>query len=175
MTTGTNSKKKLQTQNDAVGSLDDYQKVQELAEKGGHEEALEYIQGYLSSSPDDAEALNDAGAILYCMNRSEQAVEYFLKARNFQPDAPEIIWNLAETYLATGKATEAMELFDDMGRLGILNADLLNRTAEVLLNEGNLDDALEMLHRSQELLPGQEILQPMIEVICHKMVENSGE
>jgi tetratricopeptide (TPR) repeat protein len=175
VTIDTNSKEKPQTQNNAVGSLNDYQKALELAEIGRHEDALGYIQEYLSSSPNDAEALNDVGAILHCLDRSDEAVKCLVKARNLQPDSAEIIWNLSETYLAAGKATEAMELFDNMDRMGILNADVLNRTAEVLLNEGNLVDALEMLHRSLELSPDQEILQPMIEIIRHKMAENSCE
>ena len=175
MTINTNSKEKTQTQNDAFSKSNDYQKALELAEAGRHEEALEDIQEYLSSSPNDTEALNDIGAILHCLNRSDEAVEYLVKARNLQPDSAEIIWNLSETYLAVGKATEAMKLFDDMERIGILNADVLNRTADVLLNEDNLVDALKILHRSLELSPDQEILQPMIEVIRHRMAENNCE
>jgi len=173
VTINTNLKEKSQTQNDAFGGSNDYQKALELAEAGRHEEALEYIQEYLNLSPNNAEALNDAGAILHCLNRSDEAVEYLVKARNLQPDSAEIMWNLSETYLAVGKAAEAMKLLDDMKRMGILNADVLNRTADVLLNEGNLVDAIKMLHRSLELSPDQEILQPMIEVIQHRMAEDS--
>jgi len=171
----TNSKERPQSQNDEFVNLNDYQKALELAETGKHEEALGYIQEYLSSSPNDAEALNDAGAILHCLERSEEAVKYLVKARNLQPDSAEIIWNLSETYLADGKANKAMELFDDMDRMGILNADVLNRTAEVLLNEDNLVDALETLHRSLELSPNQEILQLIIEVIRNRIAENNCE
>jgi len=175
VTINTNSKDKPQTQKDAFGKLNDYQKALELAEAGRHEEALKDIQEYLNLSPNDAEALNDIGAILHCLDRSDEAVEYLVKARNLQPDSAEIIWNLSETYLAIGKATETMKLFDDMERMGILNADVLNRTADVLLNENNLVGALNMLYRSLELSPDQEILQPMIEVIRHKMAKNSCE
>ncbi len=163
------------TQNDVSAKSKDYQKALELAEAGRHAEALEYIQEYLISAPNDTGALNDTGAILHCLSRSDEAINHLVNARNLQPDSAEIIWNLSETYLAVGKATEAMELFDDMDRMGILNADVLNRTAEVLLNEGNLVDALEMLRRSLELSPDQEILQPMIEVIRHRMAEDSCE
>ena len=170
-----NSKKKPQTQKDAFGSLNDYQKALELAEIGRYEDALGYIQEHLGSSPDDAEALNDAGAILHCMGRSDEAVKHLVKARNLQPDSAEIIWNLSETYLAVGKAPEATELFDDMERLGILNADVLNRTANVFISENNLSNAVKILNRSLELSPDQEILQPMIEVIRHKMAEDNCE
>jgi tetratricopeptide (TPR) repeat protein len=175
VTIETNSKERPQTQNDAFGKSNDHQKALELAETGKHEEALACINKYLSSSPNDAEALNDVGAILHCLDRSDEAVKYLVKARNLQPDSAEIIWNLSETYLAAGKATEAMELFDDMNRMGILNADVLNRTAEVLLNEDNLAEAVKILNRSLELWPDQEILHPMLKVINHKMAEGNSE
>jgi len=171
----TNSKEEPQAQKDAIESLNDYQKALELAEIGKYEDALGYIQEHLSSSPDDGEALNDAGAILHCMGRSDEAVEHLVKARNLQPDSAEIIWNLSETYLAVGKTAEAMELFDDMERLGILNADVLNRTANVFISENNLSNAVKILNRSLELSPDQEILQPMIEIIRHKMAEGNCE
>ena len=161
------------TQDDALGKSNDYQKALELAEASKHAEALACIQEYLISAPNDTEALNDTGAILHCLDRSDEAINHLVKARNLQPDSAEIIWNLSETYLAVGKATEAMELFDDMERMGVLNADMLNRTANAFLSENNLSDAVKMLNWSLELLPDQEILHPMIEVICHKMAENN--
>ena len=167
----TKSKKKPKTRKKAIGSPNDYQKALDLAEAGRHEEALVCIQEYLHSSPNNAEALNDAGVILHCMNRSDEAIRHLVKAKSLQPDSGEIICNLSETYLAAGKAKEAMKLFDDMGKMGILSADVLNRTANVLLNNGNLSDAVEMLNRSLRLSPNQKILKPMIETIHRKMAE----
>ena len=174
MTIETNSKKSP-TQNDVSAKSNNYRKALELAEAGKHAEALECIQEYLISAPNDIEALNDTGAILHCLGSPDEAVKHLVKARYLLPDSAEIVWNLSETYLAAGKATEAMELFDDMERMGILNADVLSRTADVLLNNGNLTDALKVLQRSLELWPDQEILQPMIEVIRHKIDENNCE
>ena len=168
----TNSKESP-AQDNVSAKPDDYQKALDLAENGRHEEALEHIQEYLTSSPNDAEALNDTGAILHCLGRSDEAINHLVKARNLQPDSAEIIWNLFETYLAVGKATEAMGLFDDMERMNILHADMLNRTANILISENNLSDAVKMLNRSLELSPDQEMLHPMIETIRHKMAENN--
>lgn len=146
----------------------DYQKGLELAEAGRHQQALTYIQKHLQTAPDDVEALNDAGAILHCLGRSEQAIEHFVKARNLRGNCAEIVWNLSEAYLATGKARETMQLFDDMERMGILNADILNRTATVFLNQGDKAGAIETLLRSQQAWPEQVLLEPMIEVIRSK-------
>jgi len=150
----------------------------ELAEAGRYQEALACIEGHLRTAPDDVQALNDAGAILHCLGRSDEAINHLVQARDLScsrkagsrsagADA-EIVWNLVEAYLADGRANEAMQLFDDMQRLGILNVDVLNRTANVFLNQENYADAIETLLRSLRLAPEQEILRPMIEVIRSK-------
>ena len=145
-----------------------YQKGLELAEAGRHKEALECVQLYLSNTPNDAQAINDAGAILHCLGRSDEAVEYFLKARMLAPDSAEVVWNLAEAYLAVGNARHAVELFDDMGRMGVLNADVLNRTANMLLEQGDKASALDTLLHSLRVSPSQEVLKPMVDVIRNK-------
>lgn len=145
-----------------------YQRGLELAEAGKYQEALGYIQEHLRTVPDDAQALNDTGTILHCMGRSDEAITHFIKARSLQSGSPEITWNLAEAYLAAGRADRAQQLFGDMERMGILSADVLNRTANVFLNQNNKADTVEMLLRSLQISPEQEILKPMIEVIRSK-------
>ncbi len=146
-------------------NINNYQRAQKLAEAGQYQQALISIQEHLQMVPDDAQALNDAGAILFCLGHSNKAIENFVKARKLQGDSTEIIWNLVEAYLTVGRASEAKKLFDQMQRLGILNVDVLNRTANVFLNQDNKADALETLLRSLFVLPGQDVLKPMIDVI----------
>lgn len=159
---------KNKNQNSKNCNFNRYDKGVELAEAGNHQEALGYMKEQLRSTPDNAEVLNDTGAILHCLGRSDEAIDHILKARSIQSDSAEIVWNLAEAYLAIGKATEAMELFDDMERIGVLNADVLNRTADVFINQHNKGDAIEMLLRSLRVWPDQEMLHPMLEVIRSK-------
>ncbi len=149
-------------------SMNHYQRGLELAETGRYNEALDCIQQHLQTAANDAQALNDAGAILHCLGRSDEAIEHFTKAKNLQGNCAEILWNLVEAYIATGRANEATQLFDDMERLGILNVDILNRTANVFLNQDNKADAIEMLLRSLANCPQQDILKPMIEIIRNK-------
>jgi len=142
-----------------------YQRGLELAEAGRYEEALACIQQHLQRVPEDAQALNDAGAILHCLGRTAEAIDCLLRAKSRNGDCAQILWNLAEAYLADGRASEVTQLFGDMKRLGILNADVLNRTANVFLNQDNKADAIEVLLHCLQLWPEQEILKPMIEVI----------
>ena len=154
--------------NGQPGNVNNYEKGLKLAEAGQYQEALACMQEHLRTAGDDAQVLNDIGAILHCLGRSIEAIDYFVKARGIQNDSVEIVWNLVETYLAAGKADEAVKLFDDMERMNILNVDVLNRAANVFLNQDNKADAVEMLFRSLQICPDQEVLYPMVEVIRSK-------
>ncbi len=147
---------------------DFYERGLQLAEAGSHQQALEYIERYINGAPDDAEAINDAGAIMHCLGRFDEAIEHFLRARRLDGDSAEIVWNLAEAYLAAGRDEDAIQLLDEMEQMDILNPDLLNRTANVCLNKNNKGGAVEMLLRSLEIAPDQRVLKPMVEVIRSK-------
>jgi Flp pilus assembly protein TadD len=148
---------------------DEYKQALQMAEEGKTQEALVCLQEYLASAPNDPEALNDTGAILFSLGHNDEAVNHLEKAMEICPDSAEIVWNLAEIRLADNKAEQAMDLFDDMEKMGILNAEVLNRTADVLLQNENFSDAVKVLRRSLEMSPNQEILNPMIETISAKI------
>lgn len=155
-------------QDGMFGSMNDYEKALEYVKAGNYHQALDCMQRHLHATGGDAQVLNDTGAILHCIGRSDEAITYFTKARALQSDSAEIIWNLAEAYLAVGRAEEAEQLFGDMEKKNILNIDILNRTANVFLNQGNKAGAIEMLIRSLKICPEQEILSPMVQVIRSK-------
>jgi pentatricopeptide repeat protein len=75
------------------------------------------------------------------------------------------VWNLVEAYLAAGMASEAAALFDRMERDGILNIDVVNRAATMLLDQGKKGPAVEVLIQSLRLWPEQEVLTPILQVI----------
>jgi len=143
---------------------------QELAECGQYEQAFELVSRHLVRESGDLEALNDAGTILFCLGRSADAIGYLEKAaRLAQGDkAGQILWNLCEAYLQDGRCAEAAGLFERMEGCGVLNVDVLNRTANAFLNKGALGGAIEILLRSLAICSEQEILQPMVEIIRHK-------
>ncbi len=144
------------------------EKCKDLAEAGRYQEALECMQEQLRVTPDDPEVLNDAGTILHCLGRSDEAISHLLKARSLRKGSGQILWNLAEIYLASGKAEQAVQLFDDMERTGVFNVDILNRACDVFINQNDKANAIEMLLRSLEMIPEQRVLEPMIDIIRSK-------
>jgi len=143
----------------------EYEKTLDQAESGKHRLALASVRQRLTEAPEDAEALNDAGVLLHCLKCSDEALEHLEKARALAPDSPEVVWNLVETYLAAGKPNQAEPLFDAMEAMGILSADVMNRTANAFLNNNDIPSAVSTLRRSLQLSPEQEILKPMIEIL----------
>ena len=142
-----------------------YRKGVELAEAGKYQEGLNCIREHLRSTPHDAEALNDAGAILHCLGRTDEAIDCLAKAWKLGGGSGQVAWNLVEAYLAGGMASEAAALFDAMERLDLLNVDVLNRTATMLLEQDKKGEAIEVLLRSCRCWPDQEVLLPMLDVI----------
>ena len=148
--------------------LNHYERGLDLASAGKYQEGLQCIREHLRTAPQDAQALNDAGAILHCLGRTEDALGYLTKARSLKSDSAEIVWNLVEAYLACGRADEAIALFDSMDGMGILSIDVLNRAATTLIDEGRKGPALEVLLHSCRLWPEQQVVQPMLDVIRSK-------
>ena len=145
-----------------------YQEAMTLAETGQYQEAFDLIQTYLVQNPEDAEALNDTAVLLHCMNRSHESIDYLVRARTLAGDAPEIVWNLAEAYLAEARAHEARPLLQLMAEQETVTADILNRAARVFIDQDELDAATELLNWSLDLCSDQELLRPMIEIIESK-------
>ena len=104
-------------------NMNHYERGLELAQAGRYDQAFQCMQKHLRKTGDSANVLNDTGAILHCLGRSNEAIDYFVKARNMQSDSAEILWNLVEAYLADGRPDEASIFFDEMEEMSILNVE----------------------------------------------------
>src|SRR4030042_6839941 len=84
-----------QAQKNAFENTNHYERGLQLAEAGRYQDALACIQQHLRTAPDDAQALNDTGAILHCLGRSNEAIDHFVKAQSLRNNSAEIVWTLA--------------------------------------------------------------------------------
>ncbi|MFC1652338.1 hypothetical protein ACFL3F_01330 [Planctomycetota bacterium] len=149
----------------ATDTSNHYEKSMTLAEAGQFQEAFELIQTHLQTHPDDPEALNDSAVLLHCMHRSGEGIEFLQRARAIAGDTPEIVWNLAEALLAEARVDEALPLLKTMADNETINIDILNRTAQQLVDCHKLQEATDLLNWSLAICPEQELLRPMIQVI----------
>ena len=166
---------KIETEKPLTEKDELYAQAAEQAEAGNYQQALDYLNRYLEDCPDDPEALNDIGAIMFSLGQTSEAIEHLTRAQKIGGNHAEILWNLSEAYLAAGQPEKAASFFDAMAQKEILDPDLLNRTANVFLLQEKLDPALELLEQSLTLAPEQDVLKPMIEVIRSKMTSSNAE
>jgi tetratricopeptide (TPR) repeat protein len=141
-----------------------YERARALADAGRHEEAITAIREYLRHEPEDGEAFNDAGALLYAAGRFDEAADFLKRAAACMRDAPgQALWNLAEVYLAGGRPAEVLPLFDGLAQAQLMTADLANRTATRFLDSGDVAGAVEAIIYSVRLAPQQDALLPIYE------------
>ena len=137
-----------------------------LARAGRHGEALEVLREHLLRNPLDAEALNDAGAILYALGRLDEAARHLETARTrIDGDPTQILENLLDVYLAAGQPDRARDVLDALAAAGALTVERANRTAAALLDRGDCARAVEALLRAVELEPHDEHLPGILEKV----------
>ena len=72
--------------------------VQKLIRKGQYPQALTMVDGYLVTSPDDAQASFLKGVIYSGMNKTDEAIVVYTKLTEDYPEFPEPYNNLAVLY-----------------------------------------------------------------------------
>lgn len=146
-----------------------YEECTRLAAAGRHDEALASLRAYLEDHPDDGQALNDAGTVLFALGRAEESVGYLEQAAaRLVEGRGQALWNLAEAYLAARRPADVVALFADLARDELLTPDLANRTATRCLDAGDAAAAMEALLCSLRLQGNQEVLKPACDVVRSK-------
>jgi tetratricopeptide (TPR) repeat protein len=88
------------------------QEAQALLTQGDYNGALQRLDSYLASSPQDAEARFSRGLALVKLNRTDEAIKAFAELTRDYPQLPEPYNNLAVLYAQKGdyeKARDALE------------------------------------------------------------------
>ncbi len=136
---------------------DAYNEARDHAEAGRYEQALEQVRKHLVNEPNDTEALNDAGAILYAMGRFEEAIDHLRAAISTGESPPaETLLNLAEVHLAAGQPDQTLKMLGELAQQECLTPDLAVRVSTALLNEGRTPQAVEALVILKHLYPDTE-------------------
>lgn len=96
-----------------AAQADDIQDAHKLFKQGQHAQALEKVNGVLSSKPKDAQARFLKGLILTEQNKTADAIKIFSGLTEDYPELPEPYNNLAVLYASQGqydKAKQSLEM-----------------------------------------------------------------
>ncbi|MFP4107172.1 MAG: glycosyltransferase [Phycisphaerae bacterium] len=145
-------------------SFDFYRRGLEHAQSGEDQQALQCIQEYLLRVPHDTDALNDAGVLLHALGRQNEAARHLEAALDLLPDRPkEILWNLAEIYLAADRLGQARRLVCELTDQPLFASELANRIASLYLEQDRIPQAIETLLQSLEIHPDQQQLTTILD------------
>ncbi|MDR1920904.1 MAG: tetratricopeptide repeat protein [Candidatus Adiutrix sp.] len=134
-------------------------KIEDLFAQGRPQEALDGLEEFLQTEPDNVRALSDLGAIRQALGQGEEAIAAFQKAAALAPDNQTAGTNLALALIAARKWPAARE---QLNRLLAQNQNearlwaLLAKTEQAL---GNRPAAVEFIDRSLNLNPEQPDLK----------------
>lgn len=95
-----------------LGAAPAVQEAQTLLSQGDYKGALDRLDRYLASSPQDAEGRFSRGLVLVKLNRTDEAIKSFADLTRDYPQLPEPYNNLAVLYAQKGdyeKARDALE------------------------------------------------------------------
>ncbi len=127
-----------------MSEFDIYERGLGLARSGDYTGALSLIQRHLESSPQDGQAWNDAGVLLYQLGHSSDAIASFERAGELDCERGQLCSNLFHAYLASGRIGEGVSLLGEIHHYGLLADEFVRDAVGSLVRQGNIGDAMEV-------------------------------
>jgi tetratricopeptide (TPR) repeat protein/glycosyltransferase involved in cell wall biosynthesis len=121
------------------------------AGRAGQAERL--YQEILQQQPEDINALNMLGALLYQENRYEEALSQFQQVLKLQPDSPDAYNSLGVVLKAQGKAEAAADYYRKALERRSDHPEVLNNLGNALKEMGDLQGAIATYEKSLAIKP----------------------
>ncbi|KAG6221316.1 hypothetical protein E4U34_002147 [Claviceps purpurea] len=143
--------------------------------------AEEFLKTAYGLCKTDPLLLNEMGIVKYHQDRPKEAVQYFTAALdiaeeiNSEPSA----WlsaktNLAHAYRRLRHFNKALDLFDEVLRLGGKDAAIFSAKGLILMEQNRLEDAVAVLHQALAIHPQDSIATELLNRALEETVWNEG-
>ncbi|KAG6027711.1 hypothetical protein E4U40_001371 [Claviceps sp. LM458 group G5] len=143
--------------------------------------AEEFLKTAYGLCKTDPLLLNEMGIVKYHQDRPKEAVQYFTAALdiaeeiNSEPSA----WlsaktNLAHAYRRLRHFNKALDLFDEVLRLGGKDAAIFSAKGLILMEQNRLKDAVAVLHQALAIHPQDSIATELLNRALEETVWNDG-
>ncbi len=118
-------------------------------------EAERYYRQVLRLEPQDADANNLLGVLLFQTKRAEEGLAFLSTATTIKPTEAMFFYNYATALRAAGKPQEAVNAFSKCVELDPKHGDAQNALVDLLLKHKNYDAAISQLNRIVNARPGE--------------------
>ncbi|KAG6017468.1 hypothetical protein E4U43_001068 [Claviceps pusilla] len=143
--------------------------------------AEEFLKTAYGLCKTDPLLLNEMGIVKYHQDRPKEAVQYFTAALdiaeeiNSEPSA----WlsaktNLAHAYRRLRHFNKALDLFDEVLRLGGKDAAVLSAKGLILMEQNRPEDAVAVLHQALAIHPQDSIATELLNKALEETVLNDA-
>jgi tetratricopeptide (TPR) repeat protein len=143
--------------------------------------ALEQYRVAESIYAEDAMLICDLGTVLSQLGRADEALQYYRRAVELDPQYPMIRFSLATALRARGDFEGAklqdeaiIAFYDDLIRKNPSNADHHYFKAKALSSQGQLEQALSEYRRTLQIDPNYDLAKESIDRITRKMSAPDG-
>ncbi len=112
-----------------------------------YEEALYYFQTALAYDPDCADAWFGTGIVKMHQNLYEESIQNLERALSLNEDCTEYLFALGLIYMRQNDSENSLRFFKQVTDLDQTDFDAWLNYSEILLNIGNLSEAIEVLQK----------------------------
>lgn len=114
-----------------------------LRRAGDNQSAMQVLDKFLTTSPDDAEALESRGLCLMNLGSFSEAGKSFEKSLAVEPNRWKALNAVGILFSIKGKTSEALAYYDEALRFSDNSASVTNNKAITLAMEGKLKEAID--------------------------------
>jgi tetratricopeptide (TPR) repeat protein len=131
----------------------DLEKADALYNEKKFSEAIVVYQTILDTNPDLHFIKKNIGDGHFAMQDYEKALEAYLQVNEKQPDRPDVLIAIANTFNNWGKPDQAIEWYQKIPVSGIQDVNSAFNTGVVFANAGNQADAVKFFQKAVEIDP----------------------
>jgi choline-sulfatase len=169
---------------DRAGLADPKDKIQlfnlmtQARETSRHDKAsddgLHALERVIAQDPNVIDAWFMLGNEYYRRREFKRAIEQYTHALALKPDYDLVVINMANAYRALGRDREAMVGYRRFMELDPRNAQIRYEAAQILIDNGQLDDAYAELRHALEIEPKLAAARNALGVVALKRGDSAG-
>ncbi|QEG32944.1 tetratricopeptide repeat protein [Bythopirellula goksoeyrii] len=125
--------------------------------RGKWEAALELLNQWVETDPDNAMSHARLGVTLFRLDKSKEAYDEFTKARKLNPELPHPYASLGQLFTQTGDMDNARKAFERAYKEDSQDPTTVRTYAEWLLQQGELEKAQEVSTALLKLTPSAPV------------------
>jgi glycosyltransferase involved in cell wall biosynthesis len=145
-----------------------YEESRRLIQSGRLEEVVQCLKMALKERPDNSQCWNETGTLLLRLQRTEDAIQCFLRCLDLPDCPPQVYKNLIHSYLSIGKPHYTFQWLKKGLEAGHLEQSTVVQVAECFEQSADTASSMNVLHEGKMKLEAIQTIQSHIKMLKNK-------